>query len=199
MSTSDTHATARDKNIDQRQHKDDADNLPRGYPALYDPQAGARRSVCKDMQPKPLEDGRSKFTVMRWDLRSDVKKLSNPPQYAVTNPFTVNAEKPLPDPAVWSSNLVRAILDALGGRRDLSTVRRWIDPQLYRRLAARATSQPPGEPTVPVKIRTVRTCQLDATRIESAVIVEDQGHVRAAAIRLEAFRGRWRVTALEIG
>jgi hypothetical protein len=34
---------------------------------------------------------------------------------------------------------------------------------------------------------------------EATVVLDDGGHVRAAAVRLEARRGVWRVVVLEIG
>ncbi|WP_036970450.1 Rv3235 family protein, partial [Promicromonospora kroppenstedtii] len=38
-----------------------------------------------------------------------------------------------------------------------------------------------------------------ATSAEATVILHDEGRVRAAAVRLEARRGVWRVAVLEIG
>lgn len=169
----------------------------KGYPPIYSPQSGG--STDNPDEIAPAVNGRPKISIMKWDLRSDIKNLGATDPQTPVNALRAPSSPPLPDPAVWSSNLVRAIFDALGGRRDLAALRRWIDPTLYRRLAARVDTQPADSRTTPVVVRAVRLCQLDPHKAESAVVVEDQGRVRATAIRLEEFRGRWRVTALEIG
>ncbi|MEK8228094.1 Rv3235 family protein [Oerskovia sp. M15] len=53
--------------------------------------------------------------------------------------------------------------------------------------------------TRPVTIRRARLLRLGATTAEATVVLEDMDRVRAAAVRLEARRGVWRVVVLEIG
>ena len=48
-------------------------------------------------------------------------------------------------------------------------------------------------------VRRVHVCQIVPGVVEASVVVHDGNHLRAAAVRLEVRRGRWRATALEIG
>ena len=48
-------------------------------------------------------------------------------------------------------------------------------------------------------IRRARACRVDAHVLEASLVADDGVRVRAVALRLEAHRGAWRVTALEIG
>ena len=47
--------------------------------------------------------------------------------------------------------------------------------------------------------RRVRVCPVDRHTAEACLVVDDGVRVRAVALRLEAHRGAWRVTTLEIG
>ena len=57
----------------------------------------------------------------------------------------------------------------------------------------------PGPKVHPATIRRVRMVRLGMSAAEATVILHDEGRVRAAAVRLEARRGIWRVAVLEIG
>lgn len=176
--------------------------LPRSYPPMYH---SGRRNRKAGLPPYRRVNGRFQppnFDVLRWDLHAESRVATARPanRRQVPNPLVrSDSLDDLPNPLAWSSNLVRAIFDVLGGRRELAGLRRWIEPQLYRRLAARTSTLKPARKTAPVRVRSARLCKLTPQVAEAAVIVEDQGRIRAAAIRLEAFRGRWRVTALELG
>lgn len=110
---------------------------------------------------------------------------------------------PADDPATWCGTLVRAAVEALAGCRPAAQLARWLSADVYESLARRAglAVRVNGRP-VQVRqttIRRVHVCRLDATTAEAAVVVHDGERVRAAAVRIEAFRGRWRATAFEIG
>lgn len=109
----------------------------------------------------------------------------------------------LPDPTGLCVAIVRAALEVIDGGRPLAQLIRWVDPQIYEALGRRAAVlQRAGRNRSlgrPLSVRCARTVRLGAHAAEASVIVDDGVRVRAAAIRVEARRGAWRVTALEIG
>lgn len=128
--------------------------------------------------------------------------LVEAPAHDDDGPSTVRSV-PAEDPAAWCGSLVRAAVEVLGGSRPVAQLARWLSADLYESLARRAglAVRIKGRPTVvrQAVVRKVRVCQLSPVLAEAAVVVHDGARVRAAAIRIEAHRGRWRATALEIG
>jgi hypothetical protein len=109
---------------------------------------------------------------------------------------------PAEDPAAWCGAIVRAAVEALTGSRPTAQLGRWLTADLYDELARRAglTMRIKGRPMVrrQAVVRRVHVCRLGALVAEAAVVVHDGERVRAAAVRVEAHRGRWRATALDI-
>jgi hypothetical protein len=110
---------------------------------------------------------------------------------------------PPEDPGAWSGSLVRAAVEALTGSRPVAQLARWLTGDLYDVLSRRSglAVRIKGRPATarPAVVRSVRVCQLSPLVAEAAVVVHDGARVRAAAVRIEAHRGRWRATALDIG
>ncbi|MFH5824134.1 Rv3235 family protein [Georgenia sp. AZ-5] len=109
----------------------------------------------------------------------------------------------LPDAARWSGALVRSAVEALLGVRPAAQLARWLSAELYESLARRAALgyRVHGRPTAARRATVLRVhaCDIGPGVVEASVVVHDGRRVRAAAVRLEAHRGRWRATALEIG
>jgi Family of unknown function (DUF6459) len=109
----------------------------------------------------------------------------------------------LPDPEQWAAALVRSAVEALCGIRPAAQLARWLSAELYESLARRAglAVRILGRPAVARRaaVRRVHVCRVVPGIVEASVVVHDGSHLRAAAVRLEAHRGRWRATALEIG
>lgn len=107
----------------------------------------------------------------------------------------------LPDPTRMCCAMVQAAVEALRGTRPLAQLARWVSPEIYEQLAARAelTQRVRGEATHRAAIRRIRLCRLGEFAAEATVVVDDGPRVRAVAVRLEGHRGHWRATALEIG
>ncbi|GAA4288968.1 Rv3235 family protein [Georgenia daeguensis] len=109
----------------------------------------------------------------------------------------------LPDPAQWAGALVRSAVEALCGIRPSAQLARWLSAELYESLARRAglAVRILGRPAVARRamVRRVHVCHVVPGVVEASVVVHDGNHLRAAAVRLEVRRGRWRATALEIG
>ncbi|WP_198012525.1 Rv3235 family protein [Promicromonospora sukumoe] len=112
----------------------------------------------------------------------------------------------LPDPTAQVCRVVRAAVEVLRGERPAAQLARWVTPQVYDQLLERGRLMrearqvlPPRPKAHPAAVRRVRMVRLGATSAEATVILHDEGRVRAAAVRLEARRGVWRVAVLEIG
>lgn len=112
----------------------------------------------------------------------------------------------LPDPTAQVCRVVRAAVEVLRGERPAAQLARWVTPQVYDQLLERGRLmrearqvRPPRPRAHPAAVRRVRMVRLGATSAEATVILHDEGRVRAAAVRLEARRGVWRVAVLEIG
>jgi hypothetical protein len=108
------------------------------------------------------------------------------------------------DPGVVARAVALASLEVLAGRRSVAQLARWLTPGIYESLQVRAglTRRVLGaasDGTRPPTVRRARTCRVGAQVLEATVVADDGVRVRAVALRLEAHRGSWRVTALEIG
>ncbi|MFC8922744.1 Rv3235 family protein [Cellulosimicrobium sp. NPDC057127] len=138
------------------------------------------------------------------DVRDRDARPRVPRHLAGARPLSPAAPVPLPDPTSLCCAVVRAAIEVLRGERTVQQLTRWVTPQIYDALARRArlVLEAPGPAETaarPVTIRRARVMRLGAEVAEATVVVDDGGRVRAAAARLEARRGAWRVVALEIG
>lgn len=104
-----------------------------------------------------------------------------------------------PDPAGVCGPVVLAAVEALAGSRPVTQLVGWVTPTVYDALAERVPSGSPSGPVRRATVRRSRVCRLSSTVAEASVVVHDGSRVRAAALRLEVRRGRWRATALQIG
>ena len=117
-------------------------------------------------------------------------------------PLVAEPDRPLPDPTAQCCSVVRAALEVLRGERPAAHLARWVTPQVRDQLVERARlvrgtrTERSGRP---VQVRRVRLLRLGDDVAEATVVLDDDGRVRAAAVRLQARRGVWRVAVLEIG
>lgn len=109
----------------------------------------------------------------------------------------------MPDPTPVCCALALAATEAMRGTRSVAQLARWVSPQVFEQLAARAalTVRVLGRAgaTRRPEILRVRVCRLGEHVAEAAVVVDDGTRVRAVALRLEMWRGAWRAVAFEIG
>lgn len=108
----------------------------------------------------------------------------------------------LPDPTAQCCSVVRAAVEVLRGERSASQLARWVTPRVLDQLTERARltrGRPTAAPARPVLVRRVRLVRIGDDVAEATVVLDDDGRVRAAAVRLEARRGVWRVAVLELG
>lgn len=107
--------------------------------------------------------------------------------------------EPLPDPADVARAIVVATVEALAGARSLGQLVRWVTPELHEHLVdARAARGPLRGGVRRASARRATVCRLGPDLAEATVVVHDGRKVRAAAVRLEVHRRRWRATVLEI-
>lgn len=112
-----------------------------------------------------------------------------------TNPPDIEA---LPDPRRWTAMIAQAVVEILAGRRPVTQVLRWVDPEIYRRIQRSAPPRPGGRGGVPVRVRRVRVSTSPEGAVEAVAVVDDGTRCRAMTLRLEALERRWLCTALDI-
>lgn len=129
---------------------------------------------------------------------------------------------PSPEPEVpqeleaMARKVARGALEVLGGTRPLQQMAKLLDGRSYERLQLRANLVRSIERTHAstaaaasggnavrlhrnVLIRTVRICAITPHIFEASVVAAEQRRARAIALRIERWRGQWRVTELQIG
>ncbi len=100
----------------------------------------------------------------------------------------------------WAIALAAAIIDVSAGRRDIRALRRWIAPDIYRRLSQHIeASHAPGAGSYAAVPHSARSWRVHDGAEEVAVTLWDRGRLRAVALRVEYTRGRYLATALEMG
>ncbi|WP_205710942.1 Rv3235 family protein [Isoptericola sp. BMS4] len=121
-------------------------------------------------------------------------------------PLATPCTEPLPDPTAQCCSMVRAAVEVLRGERPAHHLARWVSPQVREQLVERAQLLRAAAPSAgrratsrPVLVRRVRLLRLGDDAAEATVVLDDDGRVRAAAVRLEARRGVWRAVVLELG
>ena len=132
------------------------------------------------------------------------------------------APMPSPEPDIpeeleaVARKVARGALEVLGGTRPLQQMARLLDGRSYERLQLRSNlvrsiEQSHGSASGGhagssatrlhrnVLIRTVRICAITECIFEASVVAAEQKRARAIALRIERWRGQWRVTELQIG
>lgn len=108
----------------------------------------------------------------------------------------------LPDPATLVATVAATTLEVLTGCRPVSQLLRWTTPEVHAALSARAGAaarrRRPGAAVQRTTVLRVSTCTPRDGVVEAAAVVTVGTRVRAMALRLEGWDGRWRVTVLEM-
>ena len=107
----------------------------------------------------------------------------------------------LPGAEQWGRRYVQVLLEVLAGRRPTTQLLRWSSTDVYaslqKRAALSARLRRGASPARPPAVLSVRASSPRDGVSEASAVVVDSGRVRAIALRLEGWDGRWRVTALE--
>jgi hypothetical protein len=109
----------------------------------------------------------------------------------------------LPDPARGVAQFVQVAVEVAAGFRPAGQLVRWTSEEVFQRLQRR--NRLAGRPEVRTRaraghtqVRGVRVCLPRDGVVEASAVVWGRDRVRAVALRLEGWDGRWRVTALEL-
>lgn len=110
----------------------------------------------------------------------------------------------LGDPTAICCAVARSAVEAFHGIRPIHQLVSRLAPHVLESLTARAqvrASLNTGTATrhQPVRIVRARVVRVSPIAAEATVIIADGSRVRAAAIRVEEHRGRWRAVDLQIG
>ncbi len=125
----------------------------------------------------------------------------------------------LPDPTAVCCAVAHAAVEALHGTRPVQQLARLVAPQVYEQLAQRARVQQQVDrvngvtprpragaagaakvrPRASTRIVNARIMRVSPIAAEASIVLQDGARARAAALRVEEFRGRWRVSALQLG
>ena len=172
---------------------------PRAEPAAH-PLRSLHRTDFLPTTRQPLGTPRRRGGLQEFTHHPD--RSTEPPM----RPATALA-LPLDDPTGLCCAVARAAMESLRGVRPLSQLVRSVSPEVFDALHARyqvreqARSRP-GAPPVSqsrARVRAARIIRLGPSAAEASVVIDDADRVRAAALRVEEHRGRWRVVVLEIG
>jgi hypothetical protein len=100
----------------------------------------------------------------------------------------------LPEPGAWVVTLMHSVREVLAGERPLGQLRRWVGGEVYEWLGHVSATRPAPLGTV----RSVHLCEPRRGVVEATVIVEARAGARAVAVRLDAVRGSWRCSNLDV-
>ncbi|GFZ82147.1 Rv3235 family protein [Nesterenkonia alkaliphila] len=99
----------------------------------------------------------------------------------------------------------QATAEVLAGVRSAAQLDRWLEPEVHSKVRQRAAitaRQRPSHSAVrpqALRFRAERAVHLRTGVWEIAVVFSEELRTRACALRIQAHRGRWRVTAMELG
>ncbi|MFV0284788.1 MAG: Rv3235 family protein [Demequina sp.] len=113
--------------------------------------------------------------------------------------------KPLGDPAPLACTLAKAVVESLRGGEDLTTLARWIAPEVRaaltrQRTIARRRAAHEKDVSAPAtaRVKRARVCRTAADAAEVCAIVDDGTRTVAVAMRFEDHHGRWLATVIEV-
>jgi hypothetical protein len=106
-----------------------------------------------------------------------------------------------PEPRAWALTFVRAVGETLAQRRPPGALAGFISPEVREVLRRPPLPGPRGLPHGPrtLAARRVHLRRMAVDVVEANAVLLGPGETRAIAFRMEARRGRWICTALEIG
>lgn len=158
-------------------------------------------SVAREIQQQPV----IQELEFEWELKSGLPAEPERPSHLrlVSDPQDVVENADLPDPGEWSAILATSLLEALSGDRPVSQLTRWLAKDIHAELTAQvaAVKRHPSGRIRSVARRTVsgvRVCFVKPGVVETCAVVVGNTRARSVAIRLEAVKGRWLATAVQL-
>lgn len=98
----------------------------------------------------------------------------------------------------------QAVAEVLAGLRPVAQMSRWLTPEVHDKVRQRGEilARHRQGSTVyggPLAFRSIRTTHVRPGIWEVSVVFSDERRTRACAMRLQAHRRRWRISAMELG
>ncbi|WP_026555504.1 Rv3235 family protein [Arthrobacter sp. 35W] len=165
-------------------------------------------------RPAPVADGGGLAPVLPLPQRLRPATAAPGAQYSSVAAVVL-------DPARAEAVLVRemakkigqASVEVLAGTRPIQQLARWLDARSFDALLVRATLVQAAQRAADAAaahnnvtvlhhnplVRSVHCCPVAPGVYESSLVIAEHHRARAVAMRLEQFKGAWKVTALEIG
>lgn len=157
--------------------------------------------------PPPASPHRSPRTG---DGRAETLRTITPPRSIPPQPLPVSLDdaRRLHQLKGQVHRLVQAIMEALNGTRPLQQLSRWMEPPLFSSLQLRRAlvqecqdhfGRDRPSPYADAHVQSIHAQCVTPLVLEATAVVRCRQRTRAVAIRMEARRASWIVTALEIG
>ncbi|UZN01880.1 Rv3235 family protein [Cellulomonas sp. S1-8] len=163
---------------------------------------GARPRLRLVPAPSPLRPTPAPAPAPPALLADQVRRLVAVDRAQTIDDDDERGAAPRTDAGRFAHGVGLACVEVVLGRRPAAQLVRWVTPDVLGSLHDRAdlvrragVLRHARRPTA----RRVRVCSVDAYTAEVCLVVDDGVRVRAVAMRVEAHRGAWRVTTLEIG
>lgn len=187
--------------------------LSEPQPATSSPVITLHRGLSQDVLPlaPPLftSHGGGDLLSATARRRGRVPVASMPPTLTVVPAWDEDDDGPratpaqdLPDAQELARTIASTTLEVLTGARPASQLLRWmaadVHAQVSARCAAAASRRRPGAAVPRTAVRGMTSCAPSENVVEIAAVVVIAPRVRAMALRMEGWDGRWRVTALEL-
>lgn len=90
----------------------------------------------------------------------------------------------------WARNLTHLVAEVVSGRRDISSLRRWLRPSAFNKAKKCVENQENPHPQV---LRT-KISMINVKAAEISLILDDGQRVTALALRAQATRNKWMIT-----
>lgn len=156
-----------------------------------------------DGTPLPRREIRHRASPVRGRRTSSASASPSP---SAASPAATPAPPP-GDPTALCCAVAHAATEVLRGVRPLAQLVRSVSPEVFEQLevlarlrsVARERRGAPPTPQSRSRVRRARVVKVSPEAAEATVVIDDVDRVRAAALRVELHRGRWRVVVLEIG
>ncbi|MBD7918042.1 hypothetical protein H9657_07080 [Cellulomonas sp. Sa3CUA2] len=135
-------------------------------------------------------------------LRDRAREVGADDRARTAEPDDDRGAAPATDAGRFAHGVGLACVEVVLGRRPPGQLARWVAPEVLESLQETAEMVRRAGVLTHARrpaARRVRVCAVDRHTAEACLVVDDGARVRAVALRLEAHRGAWRVTTLEIG
>ncbi len=138
---------------------------------------------------------------LHWDIDRDLSEKARATirQWLAPDPCRPVGECEIQNFNLWAIGLARGLIEVLCGTRPVEQMTRWLIPPLYAAVcAARTENIARGVAREVCRPASWRICLISPQVVEMCVNVSGPVQRHVVGLRLEAFRRRWIVTAIDL-